>query len=125
MSQPVQNFDRVEDPQDGVKDAATAASTTPGAPTGMSARRITTRKVPPGRGGGHCAALAARVIRARSRRIAEWDVEGLGGRLKLREGLDAATQVAVTGLRGFGYPWAEIAARLGTTRQAAQQRWGR
>ncbi len=25
----------------------------------------------------------------------------------------------------FGYSWAEIASRLGTTRQAAQQRWGR
>ena len=24
----------------------------------------------------------------------------------------------------FGYSWADIAARLGVTRQAAQQRWG-
>lgn len=39
--------------------------------------------------------------------------------------LDTATQQAVDGLRGFGYSWAEIAARLGTTRQATQQRWGR
>ncbi len=30
----------------------------------------------------------------------------------------------MTGLRGFGYSWAEIATRLGITRQAAQQRWG-
>ena len=30
---------------------------------------------------------------------------------------------SVDGLRGFGYPWAEIASRLGTSRQAAQQRW--
>ncbi len=31
---------------------------------------------------------------------------------------------AVTGLRAFGYSWAEIGSRLGITRQAAQQRWG-
>ena len=30
---------------------------------------------------------------------------------------------AVTGLRKAGYSWAEIAARLGVTRQAAHQRW--
>ena len=28
-------------------------------------------------------------------------------------------------LRGCGYSWAEIGSRLGITRQAAQQRWGR
>jgi hypothetical protein len=38
--------------------------------------------------------------------------------------LDTAIQVAVTGLRAFGYSWAEISSRLGATRQAAQQRWG-
>ncbi len=27
-------------------------------------------------------------------------------------------------LRGIGYSWADIALRLGITRQAAQQRWG-
>jgi len=32
--------------------------------------------------------------------------------------------VAVDGLRGSGYSWAEIAARIGVSRQAAQQRWG-
>jgi biotin operon repressor len=31
---------------------------------------------------------------------------------------------AVKGLRGYGYSWAEIGARLGITRQAVQQRWG-
>ena len=38
--------------------------------------------------------------------------------------LDKAISQAVTGLRAAGYSWAEIAARLGVTRQAAQQRWG-
>ena len=38
--------------------------------------------------------------------------------------LDDAISDAVTGLRGYGYSWAEIASRLGITKQAAQQRWG-
>jgi hypothetical protein len=39
--------------------------------------------------------------------------------------LDEAIGRAVIGLREAGYSWAEIAARLGASRQAAQQRWGR
>ena len=35
-----------------------------------------------------------------------------------------ATADAVQGLRAFGYSWADIAARLGVSRQAAQMRWG-
>jgi hypothetical protein len=70
------------------------------------------------------AAFAARVIRAHARRIAEGDVDALADLLHLAGELDVATQTAVDGLRGFGYSWAEIASRLGTTRQAAQQRWG-
>ena len=38
--------------------------------------------------------------------------------------LDEAITQAVIGLRTAGYSWAEIAARLDVTRQAAQQRWG-
>ena len=37
--------------------------------------------------------------------------------------LDQAINEAVTGLREFGYSWADIARPLGITRQAAQQRW--
>jgi hypothetical protein len=70
------------------------------------------------------AAFAARVIRAHARRIADGDVEGLAELVTLTADLDAAMQTAVDGLRGFGYSWSDIAARLGTTRQAAQQRWG-
>jgi len=71
------------------------------------------------------AAFAARVIRAHGRRIADGDVEGLAELLALATELDAATHVAVEGLRERGYSWGEIASRLGTSRQAAQQRWGR
>jgi len=44
---------------------------------------------------------------------------------RLAAELDDAISQAVTGLRAAGYTWAGIAARLGVTRQAAQQRWGR
>jgi hypothetical protein len=39
--------------------------------------------------------------------------------------LDDAITEAVIGLRAVGYSWADIATRLGVTRQAAQQRWGK
>jgi hypothetical protein len=52
------------------------------------------------------------------------DVEGLTLMLGLSAEIDTAIAQAVTGLRGFGYSWAEIGSRLGITRQAAQQRWG-
>jgi len=71
------------------------------------------------------AAFAARVIRAHARRIADGDVEGLTELVELARELDAATQTAVDGLRTFGYSWTDIATRLGTTRQAAHQRWAR
>jgi hypothetical protein len=71
------------------------------------------------------AAFARRVIRAHGRRVAGGDVEGLADLLALADELEVATRTAVEGLRGFGYSWAEIASRLGMTRQAAQQRWGR
>ena len=44
--------------------------------------------------------------------------------LGLSAEIDTAIGQAVTGLRGYGYSWAEIGSRLGITRQAAQQRWG-
>jgi hypothetical protein len=71
------------------------------------------------------AAFATRVIRGHARRIADGDIDGLADLLRLSRELDIATQQAVDGLRTLGHSWADIAARLGTTRQAAQQRWGR
>ena len=70
------------------------------------------------------AAFARRVLRAYARRIADGDVEALGLMLGLSAEIDTAIGQAVTGLRRFGYSWAEIGSRLGVTRQAAQQRWG-
>jgi hypothetical protein len=71
------------------------------------------------------AAFARRVLRAYARRVADGDVEALALMLGLSAEIDTAISQAVTGLRGFGYSWAEIGSRLGITRQAAQQRWGR
>jgi hypothetical protein len=70
------------------------------------------------------AAFARRVLRAYARRIATGDVEALTLMLGLSAEIDDAIAQAVTGLRAFGYSWAEIGSRLGITRQAAQQRWG-
>jgi hypothetical protein len=70
-------------------------------------------------------AFCVRIIRAAGRRIADGDVEDLPDLLALQAELDQAWQVAVDGLHGpLGFSWAEIAARVGTTRQNAQQRWG-
>ncbi len=70
------------------------------------------------------AAFARRILRAYARRVADGDVEALSLMLGLSAEIDTAISQAVTGLRAFGYSWAEIGSRLGITRQAAQQRWG-
>jgi hypothetical protein len=70
------------------------------------------------------AAFVRRVVRAYSRRVATGDVEAITHMVALSRDLDTAIGHAIRGLRSFGYSWAEIAARLGITRQAAHQRWG-
>jgi hypothetical protein len=71
------------------------------------------------------AAFARRVLRAYARRVAAGDVEALIMMTGLAEEIDTAISRAVKGLREVGYSWTEIGSRLGVTRQAAQQRWGR
>ena len=70
------------------------------------------------------AAFLRRVINAYSRRIADGDIEAIGIMVGLADHLDTAIRQAITGLREYGYSWADIALRLGITRQGAQQRWG-
>jgi hypothetical protein len=65
-----------------------------------------------------------RVIRAYSRRVAAGDIEAITAMTALADHLEDATRQAITGLRQSGYSWADIALRLGITRQGAQQRWG-
>ena len=71
------------------------------------------------------ARFVRRVVRAYARRIAGGDVDALADMTGLATELDEAIGQAVIGLREAGYSWAEIAARIGVTRQATQQRWGR
>jgi hypothetical protein len=68
---------------------------------------------------------ARRVIRAYARRVAGGDADALADMTRLATDLDEAIAQAVIGLRKAGYSWAEIATRIGVSRQAAQQRWGR
>ena len=68
-------------------------------------------------------AFSRRILRAAGRRIAAGDVEALPALASLAVELDAAIGDAVTGLRAGGYSWAEIATRLGVSKQAAHQRW--
>jgi hypothetical protein len=70
------------------------------------------------------AAFLRRVIRGYSRRVAAGDIEAIGVMAALAGHLEDATGQAISGLRGIGYSWADIALRLGITRQGAQQRWG-
>jgi hypothetical protein len=70
-------------------------------------------------------AFARRIIRAYGRRVAEGDVDALPELIELSASLDEAITNAVKGLRSFGYSWTDIAARVGMSRQAAQQRWGK
>jgi hypothetical protein len=69
-------------------------------------------------------AFVRRIVRAYARRVAGGDIEALTALSQLSSIVDVATGAAVEGLRAFGYSWADIATRLGVTRQAAQMRWG-
>jgi hypothetical protein len=71
------------------------------------------------------AAFARRVLRAYARRIATGDVDAITDLNALSGEVETALGKAVIGLRLVGYSWAEIGNRLGVTRQAAWDRWGR
>jgi hypothetical protein len=70
------------------------------------------------------AAFLHRAIRAYSRRVANGDIDAVSDMAAIAAACDTAITEAISGLRAMGYSWADIAARLGITRQAAQQRWG-
>src|SRR5215212_11885691 len=71
-------------------------------------------------------AFVRRILRAYARRVAAGDVEALRSLSLLSSEVDAVTRLAVAGLRTSPYScsWAEIADRLGVTKQAAQMRYG-
>lgn len=70
-------------------------------------------------------AFSRRIMRALATRLGDADPEDLAEMLELSRTLDAAIGAAVRGQRAAGFSWAEIAAPLGISRQAAQQRWGK
>src|SRR5690348_13400270 len=70
------------------------------------------------------AAFVRRIVTAYGRRVAHGDVDALADLIRLGRAIEDATDLAVAGLRSYGYSWAEIGTRIGVTRQAAQQRWG-
>lgn len=72
------------------------------------------------------AAFLRRAIRAYSRHVGSGDIDALADMTRLADHLDQAITEAVHALRTgpTGYSWADIALRLGISRQAAQQRWG-
>jgi hypothetical protein len=73
---------------------------------------------------GEYASFARRVLKAYARRVAAGDIEALRELSVFVSDVDAATRVAVAGLRRWGYSWTDIANQVGTSKQAAQQRWG-
>lgn len=67
-----------------------------------------------------------RAIRGLTRRVGkEADVEELPAMLQLAKDMDDAITLAVAGLIKQGYSWAEIASRVGITRQTAHERWAK
>jgi hypothetical protein len=69
------------------------------------------------------AVFVRRVITAYGRRIASGDIEGLATLAELGHELGDVLEHAILGLRDSGFSWADIATRLGVSRQAAHQRW--
>lgn len=67
------------------------------------------------------AAMVARLIRGLGRRLGDGDVEAIVYIADLETELDRVKYDAITGLRDFGYSWAEIAQRLGVSKQNVQQ----
>lgn len=72
------------------------------------------------------AAMVRRIIRAHGRRVADADDVDLAELIAMRDVLEAAIADAVVGQRArWGRSWADIGRAVGTTRQAAQMRYGR
>ena len=69
------------------------------------------------------AAFLRRALRAYARRIGKGDIDEFTQMAAIAAEMDDILRQAVAGLRAAGFSWADIAARTGTTRQAAWKRW--
>jgi hypothetical protein len=63
------------------------------------------------------------MIRAVGRRACD-DVDALPLLVELQAEVDVQTRLAVAGCREMGWSWADVGRVLGTSKQAAQQRFG-
>jgi len=68
---------------------------------------------------------AARFIRSAGKRAGEGDEFELAELVGLHDVLDEAVATAVAGQRTYGKSWAAIGRAVGTSREAAWQRWGK
>lgn len=72
------------------------------------------------------AQMMARMVRTYERRLSNADPTDIMDALNIAREMDAMIGRAVRQMREQGgFSWAEIATYTGTTRQAAQQRWGK
>lgn len=93
----------------------------------MAARRKPARRTVPVEttaGRDSYTAFMGRAVRSYVRRASEGDEDALVGLTQLRAQVDQAIVEAGRALHASGYSWAEIAAPLGITRQAAAMRFG-
>ena len=65
-----------------------------------------------------------RALHGYTRRVAHGDIDALASFSALVAEAGEQLSEAVFYLRVRGYSWTDISIRLGTSRQAAQQRWG-
>ena len=65
-----------------------------------------------------------RAISGYTRRVGQGDIDAIASFSALVAEAGEQLAEAVFLLRVRGYSWTDISLRLGTTRQAAQQRWG-
>lgn len=66
-----------------------------------------------------------RMLRAAAVRAGDGDEPELAALIAIKNDLDMAIAVAVEAQRARGRSWTQIAWVTGTTRQAAQMRWGK
>jgi Flp pilus assembly CpaE family ATPase len=72
------------------------------------------------------AAMMRRMVSAYGRRVGDADPEDLAAMLELQSVLAESIQAAVSLQRSkHGRSWADIARGAGTSRQAAQMKWGK
>lgn len=68
--------------------------------------------------------MLTRMIAAYGRRVGDADEVDLADMVEVRKSFDVAIADAVARQRAAGKSWSEIGQGLGTTRQAAQMRYG-